>query len=66
MLEEQAIAKLRHDLANPLAALLAETQLLLLGDHPMDEDVKFGLQQIEQAAIRMRTLLRATQEPPAS
>lgn len=63
MSTEDGIAKLRHDLANPLAALLAETQLLLLGDHPMDEQVKIGLQQIEQAAIRMRALLRATQTP---
>jgi signal transduction histidine kinase len=64
MSADDPIAKLRHDLANPLAALLAETQLLLLGDVPMHEDVRFGLQQIEKAAIRMRALLRQTQAPP--
>lgn len=63
MTEPDAIAKLRHDLANPLAALLAETQLLLLGDYPMDEEVKVGLQEIEKAAIRMRSILRETHLP---
>jgi signal transduction histidine kinase len=64
MSEPDPIAKLRHDLANPLAALLAETQLLLLGDEPMTEDVKRGLQEIEKLAIRMRAILRETQAPP--
>ncbi len=60
------IARLRHDLANPLAALLAETQLLLLGDAPMTDDVKRGLQEIEKLSIRMRTILRETHAPPTS
>lgn len=55
------IATLRHDLANPLAALLAETQLLLLGDDTMPDEVKIGLQEIEKLALRMRTILRSTQ-----
>ena len=50
MTETDRIAKLRHDMANPLAALLAETQLLLLGDTPMDDEVVRGLKEIEKLA----------------
>lgn len=60
------IAKLRHDLANPLAAILAETQLMLLGDEPMPDEVRQGLQEIEKLSLRMRTILRETQVPPAA
>ena len=59
MSESNRIGKLRHDLANPLAALLAETQLLLMSETPMDEEVRRGLQEIEKLSIRMRTILRA-------
>jgi signal transduction histidine kinase len=58
------IAKLCHDLANPLAAILAETQLMLLGDEPMPDEVRQGLQEIEKLSLRMRTILRETQTPP--
>lgn len=58
MTEPDRLAKLRHDLANPLAALLAEVQLVLLGDGPMDEETKRALQEVEKLAIRMRTILR--------
>lgn len=54
------IAKLRHDLANPLAALLAETQLLMLSETPLDPEVHRALTEIEKLAIRMRTILRDT------
>jgi len=60
------IAKLRHDLANPLAAILAETQLMLLGDEPMPDEVRQGLQEIEKLSLRMRTILRETQTPPSA
>jgi len=60
------IAKLRHDLANPLAAILAETQLMLLGDEPMPDEVRQGLQEIEKLSLRMRTILRETQTPPTA
>lgn len=63
MTEPDAIAKLRHDLANPLAALLAETQLMLLSETPIPEEVRTGLQEIEKLAIRMRTILRDTKTP---
>ncbi len=59
MSEPDRLARLRHDLANPLAALLAETQLMLLSDAPMDDEVRRGLQEIEKLSIRMRTILRA-------
>ena len=62
MNQPDPLAKLRHDLANPLAAMLAETQLLLLSEAPMDDEVRRGLQEIEKLSIRMRTILRAKQE----
>ncbi len=50
--------KLRHDIANPLAALLAETQMLLMEPETLPPDVATALREIETMAIRMRTLLR--------
>lgn len=58
MSEPEPISKLRHDIANPLAALLAETQLLLLSEATMEDEVRQGLQEIEKLAMRMRTVLR--------
>ncbi len=60
MTQPDPMARLRHDLANPLAALLAETQLMLLSEAPMDEEIRRGLQEIEKQAIRMRAMLRGT------
>ncbi len=54
------IRKLRHDLANPLAALLAETQLLLLNEDQLDTETRAGLREIENLARRMREILQAT------
>jgi signal transduction histidine kinase len=51
------LAKLRHDLSNPLSAILAETQLLLLGPEKLDAETLAGLKQIENLARRMRDLL---------
>ncbi len=50
--------KLRHDLSNPLSALLAETQLLLLNEVKLDPETVNSLREIEGLAIKMRTLLR--------
>lgn len=50
-------ATLRHNLANPLAALLAEAQLLLMDAERLDPDVVRGLKEIERQAGRMRDLL---------
>ena len=54
------IRKLRHDIANPLAALLAETQLLLLNEARLDPDTLVGLREIENLARRLRDILQAS------
>jgi signal transduction histidine kinase len=53
------IKKLRHDLSNPLAAVLAETQLLLLSEDKYDAETVGGLRQIETLARKMRDILEA-------
>jgi hypothetical protein len=58
----EPIAQLRHSLANPLAALLAETQLLMLEAKDLDEGTMRALKEIERLAIRMRGILRETQQ----
>ncbi len=52
------LRRLRHDLANPLSALLAEVQLLLLDEQKLDAPLLTALKEIEQLALRMRLLLR--------
>ncbi len=52
------LSKLRHDLANPLSAILAETQLLLLNQDKYDEETVSTLRQIEALARRMRQMLQ--------
>ncbi|HET9152262.1 MAG TPA: histidine kinase dimerization/phospho-acceptor domain-containing protein [Gemmatimonadales bacterium] len=64
MTPEERLSRLRHDLANPLAALLAETQLLLLNEDTVDEETRTSLREIEKLAIRMRTILRESVPPP--
>lgn len=56
--EPDRMQKLRHDLSNPLSALLAETQLLLLNEAKLDPETVNSLREIEGLAIKMRTLLR--------
>ena len=58
MNESERLSRLRHDLSNPLSALLAETQLLLLNESQIDPETVTGLKEIEALAIRMRTMLR--------
>lgn len=58
MSESERLNKLRHDLSNPLSALLAETQLLLLNEAQIDPETVAALREIEGLAIRMRTMLR--------
>ncbi len=60
--EQDAIRKLRHDIANPLAALLAETQLLLLNQATLDASTVDGLREIEGLARRMRDILQASRQ----
>jgi signal transduction histidine kinase len=58
MSDTERLSKLRHDLSNPLSALLAETQLLLLNEARIDPETVTGLREIEALAIRMRAMLR--------
>ena len=58
--DSDVIRKLRHDLSNPLAAILAETQLLLLDEAKLEADTIQGLRDIEALARRMRDMLAAT------
>jgi len=53
------LARLRHDLSNPLSAILAETQLLLLNQDKYDEETVSTLKQIEALARRMREMLQS-------
>jgi len=55
--------KLRHDLANPLAAILAEAQLLLLNESQLDAETVEGLREIEALARRMREMLQTNRSP---
>jgi len=57
-LADDPIAKLRHDLANPLSAVLAETQLLLLNEATLDPEIVTSLKHIESLARRMRDILQ--------
>jgi signal transduction histidine kinase len=57
--QDERIRKLRHDLSNPLAAILAETQLLLLGEDSLDNETVVSLRDIEALARRMREMLQA-------
>ena len=62
---EDPLRKLRHDLANPLAALLTETQILLLNEARLDSDTVQGLREIESIARHMRDMLVATRKDPS-
>jgi signal transduction histidine kinase len=57
--QDERIRKLRHDLSNPLSAILAETQLLLLGADQYDDETATSLREIESLARRMREMLQA-------
>jgi len=57
---QDTVRRLRHDLANPLAALLAETQLMLLNEAELSPETVAGLREIEALARRMRDLLAST------
>jgi len=51
--------KVRHDLSNPLSAILAETQILLLTPEKFDEETLSSLKQIEDLSRKMRQILQA-------
>jgi signal transduction histidine kinase len=56
---DEPIRRLKHDLANPLSAILAETQMLLLGADQLDPETVTSLKEIEALARKMRTMLQA-------
>ncbi len=58
--KDDRVRKLRHDISNPLAALLAETQLLLLQADSLDEETANSLREIESLARRMREILQSS------
>lgn len=58
MTDADPIQRLRHDLSNPLSALLAEAQLLLLNESKLDPETLASVREIESLALRMRTILR--------
>ncbi len=57
--QDERLRKLRHDIANPLAAMLAETQLLLMKADSLDEETVGSLREIESLARRMREILQS-------
>lgn len=65
MTEAERYARMRHDLANPLAALLAEVQLLLLQEERLDPEVAVSLRTLEAMALKMRGILRESGGSPA-
>jgi signal transduction histidine kinase len=55
---DASLRLLRHDLANPLSAVLAETQLLLLNEDALDAETVESLREIERLARQMREILQ--------
>jgi signal transduction histidine kinase len=56
--DQELLRKVRHDLSNPLAALLAETQLLMMNPDEISADTLAGLKQIEALARKMRQIIQ--------
>ena len=52
------VARIRHDLNNPLTSALAEVQLLLFDTE--DEEVREALEVIQSQLRRMRDLIAST------
>jgi signal transduction histidine kinase len=57
---EDPVRRLRHDLSNPLSAILAEAQLLLLNADKLDAETVTSLKEIERLSRRMRDMLQGT------
>jgi signal transduction histidine kinase len=51
------LRRLRHELSNPLAAVLAETQLLLLDAEKLGAETLASLKRIEALARKMQRIL---------
>jgi signal transduction histidine kinase len=59
MADEQ-LRTLRHDLSNPLSALLAEVQLQLMTSDGLPPETVQSLREIERLARRMRDILHGS------
>lgn len=59
MTTDEFLRKLRHDLSNPLSAILAEAQLQLLNEESLAPDVAQSFREIEALARRMRDMLQS-------
>jgi len=59
MTAEDPIRRLRHDLSNPLSAILAEAQLQLLNEASLAPEVVQSFREIEALARRMRDVLQS-------
>lgn len=55
---EGRLRQLRHDLANPLAAILAEAQLQLLNEAALSDEVAKSFRDIERLSRRMREIMQ--------
>ena len=55
---EERFRRFRHDISNPLAAILAEAQLLLLRANELDAETVQSVKEIEALARRMRDMLK--------
>lgn len=55
---DERFRQLRHDLSNPLSAILAEAQLMLLRADTLDQETVTSLKEIEALSRRMREILQ--------
>jgi signal transduction histidine kinase len=55
---DEVVRKLRHDIANPLGAILAEAQLQLLSEDQLPPDVARAFREIERLTRVIRDKLR--------
>ncbi len=56
------MSELRHQLSNPLGALLTEVQLALLDRGTLPDHAVETLERVERLALRMREMLRKTKD----
>lgn len=61
MTPDERMRQLRHDLSNPLSAILAEAQLQLLNEESLTPEVAQSFREIEALSRRMRDMLHRTE-----
>ncbi len=59
-MSDEQLRTLRHDLSNPLSALLAEVQLQLMTADGLPAETVQSLREIERLARRMREILHGS------